>query len=143
MQATLCQSERVVARKPKRPKEGEVIDAIRAEARAARVHCTRYDAYDLICFLREAASWMRYRAATDGVSIDRRHYHLHEDEMVSYHRLMELILPDESTGADGSAHALLNRLVVRGNEIGLRHTSDLSDGVRHCRVKLDLIAIAP
>ena len=123
----------------RRPSQGEVNRAIIAEAEAQGLFCSRGYAHDFVCYLRDVCRWIRESAEETGFRVSEMPYHITRLELEYYLPLLEVIIPDEAIAATGSAHAMLNRLLCRDNEVALRHTVDCGI-VAYCAVAIDLIA---
>ncbi len=109
-------------RKSTKPSRREVLDAIVAEA-----GCSRAQAKRLLEFIEVACRSMRKHGD--------RHIHLTQDEIDSIHDTLEAVMPDDAAPREGSAHEKIDRYVLVGDEITLRHTK-VGDYAINCAVVL-------
>jgi hypothetical protein len=85
------------------------LDAIVAEA-----GCSRSQAKRLLCFLEEACRAMRKHGT--------RRFHLRQEHIDSIHDVLEVVMPDDTAPSEGSAHEKIDKFVLVGSELTLRHT---------------------
>ena len=111
---------------PTKPPINVVIKAIATESRAKGVPCNRRRAKAVYNIL--ALAVKQCRLYTGGV------YHLDDDDLDRCHAVLEVVMPDDTVARDGSAHDLINRRLLRGDELGIVHTADYVAGVRNCTV---------
>lgn len=108
-----------------RPKRSEVVRAIRDEAQAAGIKCSRKRAEELYMMLQLAVK--RIRRDGEGSYYQLTGYDLH-----NLHRVLEAVMPDDvNEPRRGTAHDLVNRHFIQGNEFAIVHTRV---GANHCCV---------
>ncbi len=115
-------SEVKYLRKATKPTRQEVLEAIVYEA-----GCSRSQAKRLLQFIEDACRRMRKHGD--------RHIHLTQDEIDSIHDTLEAVMPDDMAPREGSAHEKIDRYVLVGDEITLRHTK-VGDYAINCAVVL-------
>lgn len=112
-------------------KRSQVIRAIRDEAVAAGVPCSRKLAGKVFDMVEEAVIFIRQERY-------EVKYHLTGDDL-KLHDVFEVVIrPHKAKVPEGSAHALLHRALLESNELTLVHTRDERLGVVWCAVALEL-----
>jgi hypothetical protein len=110
-----------------RPRARYVAEQIRYECSLAGQKCSLRRAKKLIGMLRRAAA--HAREVDYGTA-----YRLREWELWFLHPVLNLIMPDDvEIPKAGSAHEMLQRLILDGREFALVHTRE---GADHCVVAI-------
>ena len=115
----------------RRPSHQQVIAAIMAEARCSRSKAQ--ETYQFLCLVRDTIR--RYR--TDVPDCEENLYHLSDRELARVHPVLDLIMPDNTTAAPGRAFALLNRRLLKGDELTFVHTK-VGEVVVDCAVAIHI-----
>jgi hypothetical protein len=134
----IVEEQEEVQRRP--PTYMEVIDSVIVAAEAAGLTISPAQAVAFILFLDEAVMTIRNDANKFQVPVGRVTYHIHELDLERFHPLMTIIMPNEAVARPGSAHDLINALLLSGNEIGLRHTG-VGEELVYCAFALDIDTI--
>lgn len=99
-----------------RPRRSEVVRKIRDEAKEQGVNCNRERAEQLYMMLDLAVTRIR----RDGPG---SHYQLTGYDLTELHPVLEAIMPDDmQEPIPGSAHDLVNRHFIQGDEFAIVHT---------------------
>lgn len=120
-----------------RPKYAEVVAAIVAES-----GCTEQKANQVYQFLARVRDSLRIWREEEGYQDSDCQdfefvYHLTDADLDRYHDVLDLIMPDDTVARDGSAFALLNRRLLRGNELTFVHTK-VGELVVDCAVSIHI-----
>ena len=114
----------------------EIVDRVIDEAAGGDLVIDADEALAFVHFLEFAAMEMRRCARDHGCTTAEYPYHLYSFELERFHDLLTIVMPAHQVEAEpGSAHAMLNSFICRGDEFGLVHTID-GDKVVFCAVAI-------
>jgi hypothetical protein len=112
-----------------------LVDGIIREATAAGVPCDPDTAEVLIGALENAAG-----ACTEPGSV----YYFTQPELNAMHRVLDVVMPDETTPTPGSVHEALDSTLLGDDQVTFRHTRRIRDGepgVRYCAVYVGVLVV--
>ena len=103
-----------------KPTRQEIVDAIVEEALAKQVDCDQRTARRVFGLISRAVGEIRYARNRAGYYTE---YHLLDWELRDLHDVFEAIMPDDVVNPpEGSAHALIHRHFLKGDEFAIVHT---------------------
>jgi hypothetical protein len=123
-------------RVPAVPTPAQMATAVMREMQAAGQPCTPAEAATFVGWLDQVLTTVRQRRGRKPGQ-----YFLTEAEIDSVHRVLDIVIPDDKAPADGSAHALLNRGLLRDGEVSISHSKARRFHQVYCTVTVDVLAI--
>jgi hypothetical protein len=119
---------------PAPPMYYEVVRAIRRDARAKGVQCSKNDAREVMQIIGEALDYVR-----------KHDYQTYLFEIASLeafarvHGILDAVMPDDLVAEPDSAHEAIQRYYLRGHETAITHTKDHAD---NCALEFNLATAA-